>query len=159
MEPELARIAQLYATASRLFPRALDGVADAHLRERPVDGGNPMHWIAGHATGVRARLAARIGAGLPPAWTPVFARGGTNDNEPEWPPIETILAAWSEVSQSLANRFERMTADELRAPAAPSPGLDDTLLGAIGLVAFHDAYHIGQLGHLRARYGYARLVG
>jgi hypothetical protein len=36
---------------------------------------------------------------------------------------------------------------------------DGTLLGAVGLAAVHEAYHLGQLAAARRRYGLGRIVG
>ena len=39
------------------------------------------------------------------------------------------------------------------------PGLDKTLLGAIGLAALHDSYHVGQIAAARRLHGLDRIVG
>lgn len=159
MEPRVLPISQLMAVSSRLFRRALAGADHETLRRRPLPDSNPMHWIAGHATVVRARFAAGLGRPYELPWAVLFRRGGTNDAEAEWPSIETILAAWDEVDAVLQQRLSELTADDLAAASPPGVGFDGTMNGLIQLMAFHDAYHVGQLGYLRRMSGLERLVG
>ena len=53
MTPQVASLAKMMATSDRLFLRALDGADRDALLHRPGGAGNPMLWIAGHATNVR----------------------------------------------------------------------------------------------------------
>src|SRR5580765_6670688 len=146
------------AVSTRLFRRALDGADAAMLRHRPEPGSNPMHWIAGHATVVRARFATGLGRPNELPWSEHFRRGGTNDAEAQWPEIETIVAAWDALDPVLQQRLSELTTEDLAAPSN-GVGFDGTVNGMIQLMAFHDAYHVGQLGYLRRLSGLDRLVG
>jgi len=158
MTPQLAGLAKLFATSDRLFLRALDGAPREALYHRPGGAGNPMLWIAGHATNVRARFLTGLGRPHPLAWGDEFQRGGSSADESRWPDVAEIVAAWQAIATALHQRLDELTADELTA-TTPMPGVDDTLLGAVTLIAFHDVYHVGQLGMLRAHAGLGRLVG
>jgi len=159
MESTLTPIGGIVATSTRLFRRALDGADAQALRWRPFPGANPMLWIAGHATVVRSGMLRVLGRPHPIAWAPLFARGGTNHDEAQWPGIDAIVAEWDAIAPELEQRLAEFTPGELSADAQGAPSLDGTVLGVIQLAAFHDAYHIGQLGYLRRQADLPRLVG
>ena len=159
METTLTPIAGIVATSTRPFRRALAGATTDELRRRPFPGANPMHWIAGHATVVRSGMLRVLGRPYLIAWAPLFARGGTNDNEAQWPGIDAIVAEWDAIAPALEQRLLEITPNELGGDADGAPSFDGTLLGVIQLAAFHDAYHIGQLGYLRRQADLPRLVG
>lgn len=159
MDASIAPVAGIMAVSTRLFRTALDGADPEALRWRPFPGANPMHWIAGHATVVRAQLATGLGRPHPLAWADCFARGGTNDGEDRWPEIGAIVSEWDAISHALKDRLAELTAGELAASTDGRPSFDGTLRGSIQLVAFHDAHHIGQLGLLRRQSDLPRLVG
>jgi hypothetical protein len=158
VEPLLVPIVQMMTVSSRLFRKSLEGVDSETLRRRPEPGANPMHWIAGHATVVRSGFSAALDRNYPLPWAEHFRRGGTNDTEPHWPPIETIVAAWDAIDPILQQRLRELTAEDVNAPTQ-APGFNGTVLGMLELMAFHDVYHVGQLGYLRRLSGLDRLVG
>ena len=157
-DPIVVASASLMAASTRLFRRALDGADEAALRWRPFPGANPMLWIAGHATTVRASLLGVLGRPYPLEWSKLFTRGGTNDDEASWPSLATIIEQWDAIAGRLRDRMPELTAEEIGAPVK-APSFDGTVRGTIQLISFHDAYHIGQLGYLRRQSGLERLVG
>jgi hypothetical protein len=157
-DPIVVASASLMAASTRLFRRALDGADEAALRWRPFPGANPMLWIAGHATTVRASLLGVLGRPYPLEWSMLFSRGGTNDDEAAWPPLATIVEQWDAIAHQLKGRLPELTAEEIAAQVQ-APSFDGTVRGTIQLISFHDAYHIGQLGYLRRQSGLERLVG
>jgi len=158
VEPRVQPISQIMAVSTRLFRKALEGADAAMLRRRLEPSANSMHWIAGHATVVRARFSAGLGRPHELEWNQHFRRGGTNDTEAQWPAIETIVAAWDAIDPILQQRLSELTAEDLAA-TSNGVGFDGTMNGLIQLMAFHDAYHVGQLGYLRRVSGLDRLVG
>ena len=158
MTPHLEGLARVFAASDRLFVRALEGADRAVLLRRPGGAGNPMLWIAGHATRVRAQFVGAIGEPHPLEWGDQFNRGGSSADDSKWPDASEVLAAWQRIAASLQSGLAGLSEDDLLATTA-APSLDGTLLGAVSLIAFHDAYHVGQLGMLRANAGLSRLVG
>jgi hypothetical protein len=157
-DPIVIGSASLMANSTRLFKRALDGADAECLLRRPFAGANPMLWIAGHATAARAALLGRLGRPFPLEWAQYFARGGTNVDEAKWPPVANIVEAWDAIASQIQERLPELSANELNAQV-DGPTFDGTVRGMIQLIAFHDAYHIGQLGYLRRQSGLERLVG
>lgn len=158
MHASLVPTAEIFACSERLFARALEGVEDAQLCERP-GGGNSLLWMAGHVTGARCQLAGFLGAPVEYPWADLFARGNSPYDCPDWPRLEPIVAKWNEVSAALRARFATLTEEELDRPAGDAPSLNGRVSGAITLLAFHDGYHVGQMGYVRRLLGLGRLVG
>ena len=158
MNPQLEGLARVFAASDRLFVRALDGADRAVLLRRPGGAGNPMLWIAGHATFVRSQFVGLLGSPHPLGWGASFKRGGSSADDSQWPEASEIIAAWNTIAESVQGRLAELDEDALAA-TTEAPSLDGTLLGAVSLLAFHDAYHVGQLGMLRAHAGLSRLVG
>lgn len=159
MNPHLEGLARIFAASDRLFVRALEGAdRDALLRRPPGGAGNPMLWIAGHATRVRSQVVRSLGHEHTLAWGDQFNRGGSSADDSQWPEAGVIIEAWNSLAAELQTRLEALGEDDLLG-TTEAPSLDGTLLGAVALLAFHDAYHVGQLGMLRANSGLSRLVG
>ena len=83
----------------------------------------------------------------------VFGNDGNDtltggDGTLPWP---DLVAAWEEVQKRFLAAFESF--DEARAaekgPYSPGGNPDETLGSLLALVAFHQAYHLGQIGLAR----------
>ncbi len=157
MIPELQGYALIFRSTHRLFQRALDGITAEQALERR-DGANPVMWIAGHVVTVRAGFLRKLGAPVDVPWGKHFQRGGEVKDEASWPSLAEVLSKWDQVHAAFMAGLETVTAEQLAAPVQ-AVGLDNTLLGVIGLAAVHDSYHVGQLAEARRRYGLERLVG
>lgn len=159
MNPHLEGLARIFAASDRLFIRALEGADREVLLRRPPGGaGNPMLWIAGHATRVRSQVVRSLGHEHAMPWADQFNRGGSSADDSHWPEVGVIIEAWNSLAAELQTRLDALSEDDLLG-TTEAPSLDGTLLGAVALLAFHDAYHVGQLGMLRANAGLSRLVG
>jgi uncharacterized damage-inducible protein DinB len=157
MISELQGYAMIFEATHTLLPRALAGITDGQALERH-DGANPILWIAAHVVSTRAGFLRAIGGTIEIPWAAQFRRGGEATNEASWPALAAVLAAWEEVHAAFMARLDAVTAAQLAARVA-LPGLEKTLLGALGLAALHDSYHVGQLAMARRRFGLDRLVG
>lgn len=157
MIPELQGYALMYGTTHRLFHKALEGLTPEQALGRR-DGANPILWIAAHTVTVRASFSGGLGAPIDVPWGRLFPRGGEVRDEASWPTLAQVRAKWDEVHGAFMANVETLTAAQLAAKT-PVPGLDDTVLGVLGLAALHDAYHVGQLAAARRLHGLDRLVG
>ena len=158
MIPHLEGLARVFAASDRLFIRALEGADRDALLRRPGGAGNPMLWIAGHATRVRSQFVRSLGYEHMLEWADEFNRGGSSADDSRWPEVAVIIEAWTSIAVEFQTHLAALSEDELLG-TTDSPSLDGTLLGGVSLLAFHDAYHVGQLGMLRANAGLSRLVG
>jgi uncharacterized damage-inducible protein DinB len=155
--PELQGFALIHRSTHRLLHRALEGITPEQAAA-PRPGTNTILWIACHVVSVRAGFLRGLGGPAGPSWTKQFPRGGDPAAVTEWPSLEQLRATWDEVHAAYVERLEALTAAEVAA-ATKIPGLDDTLMGALGLAALHDCYHVGQIAMARRSLGFDRLVG
>jgi hypothetical protein len=157
MIPELKGFALVFGTTHKLLHKVLEGLAPEQATESR-DGANPILWVAAHTVVVRASFSKGFGAPVDVAWGKGFARGAEVKDVTTWPTLDEVRAKWDEVHAAFTAKVEGITAEQAAA-STPIPGLDGTLLGAVGLAALHDAYHIGQLSAARRRCGLDRIVG
>ena len=160
MDPRIAPLAGQMDNATNLFRTALVGVNREHFLQRPGPHSNPMVWVAGHLTQFRCRLAAMLGLPRELPWSTLFSTGSVIGDLSTYPQREEIERLWTDVSGELAARLATLNAAELNAPPPPRiASTDGTMAGAIALFAFHEAYHVGQLGYLRRFLGYQSIMG
>ena len=157
MIAEVQGYALIFNSSHRLLRRAIDGLTQEQALERRGDA-NPILWIAAHVVSVRGSFARALGSDVRVAWARQFPRGGQVQDVTDWPALEDVRAAWDEVHADFMTRVEALTAEQLAAETV-LPGLDKTMLGALGLAALHDVYHLGQLGAARRLHGLDRMVG
>ena len=64
--------------------------------------------------------------------------------------MDQLLAIWKETTAALIARFEALNGEQLSVESPCSfPVPDKTIRGAIGFMAYHEAYHVGQMAYLR----------
>jgi hypothetical protein len=159
MDDAVRPLADQFTVTGNFFIKALDGMDREALLTRPGARSNPPIWIAGHLTLHRARLLNLLGASHGFPWTGLFDTGSRITDLAVYPDASAIAELWRELSDDLNSRLDSMTATELASDAPPriaSP--DGTMRGVISLFAFHEGYHIGQLGFLRKWLGFTPLL-
>ena len=145
-----------FGMCHRTIHRNLEGVSHDESVQRPDAGANSANWVLGHLLTSRNGLLKRFTgqALLDESVTAPYARGSKGEIG-SGVPIGELLATLDRSQPLLVDRLKRFTEEELAAKAQfGSPaGPDASLADAIAAMAFHEAYHVGQLGVLR------RLVG
>jgi uncharacterized damage-inducible protein DinB len=151
--------------------RAVQGVAQANLAgltedqswNLPAGGGNSLHWILGHLTSTYDGMLPVFGKER--VWDDATAAPYKRYTEPltdregrlSWSEIKT---AWETAQARFIEALEEM--DESRAaekaPFSPGDNPDETLGSLLALIAFHQAYHVGQLGLGRRAAGAAPAI-
>lgn len=160
MNNRLEPIAQNFSTGDSLFERAMSGVSNEHMHTRYDERGNSLLWIAGHITTSRYGVARLIGLPDKCPFGELFARNAPIRSHDEYPSAKEIELAFKEMSGKLMDRFEELMPEDLEMEISegyPLPKND--VLHAISFLAFHEAYHIGQMGLVRRLLGYDALVG
>lgn len=114
------------------------------------DFGNSAQFIAGHLVVSRFELGKMIGLKEPTPWGGKFDSGSKPKEPEQLPGRDEILEVWNDISKKLLAKMEELTESDIR-PKAPFafPVSDQSILGGIAFMTFHDSYHIGQLGYLR----------
>jgi len=135
----------------------LDGISHEESLSVPP-GGNSVNWVLGHV--VKARLGCLAMLDIPPVLDPArldrYERGGAPLVDPaEAMELDVLLAAYNDAQAPILEGLTKMTAEQLNAPAPFSPGDNphETVGTLLAGLAFHEAYHLGQLGVQRRMLG------
>jgi hypothetical protein len=150
MIPELAATAHAYAVGDQFLAGLVGDFTEADWRVTDAAGHDPR-WIAGHLAMCRLRVQAMLGLPEPEApWAVWFGRGTRAADLPADLDPQVAVRAFHASQKVLAAHWERVTGDELAKPLGRTlPDGSDTFGGAIRFLAWHEAYHLGQLGLLR----------
>lgn len=157
--PPLEFIAKLFEGNTPFFAQALDGITDEEMRRAPSDHNSSMLWLAGHLVRGRGRTLITLGLSADP-WD-LFGRGTHLDPNAKYPTKQQILQRWAEYSGQLHHALRGLKDGDIKKPAqVPNPpSLDGTVGGQVAFLAFHEAYHMGQLGYIRKWLGHSALAG
>ena len=160
MENGFSNVASMFKTNTDIVNRAIANVAPDDWFRKPGDDSNHLLWVMGHLIVHRGRTLNFLNRDWDASWAPLFARGSERIADTEYPDIEELRAAWSEVSADLISAL-RDASPELLANAAPAgpPSFDGKLSGTVAFFAFHDTYHTGQISYVRKWLGYGQTVG
>ena len=150
MDPRVQPLAAILRLNTRLFLNCLDGLTDDAARVRYAEGVNSTTFIAAHVTDSRFFLLKTLGRTLENPLSASLDTAKRIDDITDWPALDTIRSAWTDVSAAIDARLDAASSDELVAPVdARFPGVDRTQLGALTFLVQHDSYHLGQLALLR----------
>ncbi|HWT64710.1 MAG TPA: DinB family protein [Terracidiphilus sp.] len=159
VSPLIAAAAGEFHYNTGCLQRAVDGLSTEQWLTRP-DKGNHVAFIVGHVLWARRALVTRVGATWDYPGLEVFARGARLDPAASYPTPESLLAGWQQSESVLASALNHLTPDALAAPAPPGPpSPDGKLSGFIGVLAWHETYHLGQIAYLRCWLGQPPLFG
>lgn len=149
----------IFAANDILASQALAGLTAEQLWKCPTDRNNPMLWVAAHLVQTRTELLALLGDPFDTGWGDRFTRGATLGDPDSYPPREEVERTMGEVSARLHARLAELDDTQLAQPASmPAPGAS-TVADQIAGFAFHDSYHVGQMGFIRKALGYQPLAG
>jgi uncharacterized damage-inducible protein DinB len=125
----------------------LDGITPEQSLAQPAPGGNCANWILGHLVDVQNALMGLVGQ--PPVWESEQLRRASY--EPITKPAQAI--DWETMKSRFLGSKERCLAavgslsDAALAEKVPHPfGGECPRAEILNLLAFHQAYHAGQLG-------------
>ena len=159
MNERLAPVVGLLEITTNLYVKALTGVGRDAFVARPSGRTNSLAWIAGHLLQSRARLRLLAGETIDVPWPEIFGPAGPLADPSGYPPVEELLERWRETTAALLRRLALLDERVLAArPDLRVPSHDGTLLGAVAFAAYHEGYHVGQMGYLRKWHGLTPLI-
>ena len=156
MSTAAAHLAHQYRMAYGAGRMNLRGISTDEAVRVPDGGGSSANWITGHIVYVRGAILRFLGldpvAGsdrLEP-----YTRGSTVPSVEDAVPIKELVGMWKASQQALEQALAGAT-DELFAKPLdePDPRLGETIGSALAFFAFHEGYHVGQIGITRRRLG------
>jgi len=132
----------------------VDGVSHEESLIQPQPDGNCLNWVLGHLVCINGRALGLFGQepetlggrldrydrGSPPLTDPAEAID-----------LDELRAAWDTVTERWDAGLAALPDGALDQPApfSPSGNPNETVRSLVSTVAFHQAYHAGQLGVLR----------
>jgi uncharacterized damage-inducible protein DinB len=160
METDLKNTSGMFRFNTDIISKAIADVRPEDWFRKPGDDSNHLMWLLGHVVVHRGLVLKTLGGQWDSSWAPLFARGMQRVDDAEYPSVEEMNAAWSQISEQLKTALREPPEDVLTKPASEgSPSFDKKLSGSVAFLAFHDAYHAGQVSFLRKWLGYGQTVG
>ncbi|HJT67244.1 MAG TPA: DinB family protein [Pyrinomonadaceae bacterium] len=160
MENGLNNVASIFKANTDIINKAIGDVATEDWFRQPGDDSNHLLWLMGHLVVHRGRTLNFLGKDWDVAWRSLFARGAERIDSGEYPSVDELRSAWSQVSADLAAVLRDTPAEALaKAPPEGVPSFDGKLGGTVAFFAFHDTYHTGQVSYLRKWLGYGQTIG
>ena len=160
MDTDFANIEGMFKTNTDIVKKAFDGILPERWFLRPGDDSNHLMWVAGHLVVHRGAVLKSLGAEWETSWSALFTRGAKLATPEQYPEVDEIRSAWDDVSEKLLTSFAGASADMLAKPAPKGPpSFDGKISGLVAFLAFHEAYHVGQVTYLRKWLGYGQSVG
>ena len=158
----LINMAGMFTASTNLVNKGLSEVDPDKWFVQPSPDSNHLMWVVGHLVASRGQALRVLG----PVWdTPketLFGRGAKIVHRDEYPSPDEMTSAWADVSTKLAAAIDSATDEVLAGPYPaefPVLSFESNVRGALSLCAYHEAYHVGQIAHLRKWLGYGQLVG
>jgi hypothetical protein len=150
MLPELTATASAYTTGLRFLDNLVKDFSAADWAVRDACGHDPR-WLVGHVATYRNRVVAHMG--LPSAaapWEAAFARGTTPADVPADLDLGAVIASFHAAHAQILAHWDELTPEVLAKPLGRKlpDGSEDTG-GLLRFLAWHEAYHLGQLALLR----------
>lgn len=147
----------LFRFNSHMLSIALADLAQEDAIYRLKGGeGSSIAYITGHITSSRYGLLKTLGAETDNPYAELFGAGVGSKDGSEYPPITELKAGWDAAAEKLHSALEAITDEQALAhdPDGNFPIPDQTLRGRLTFTAWHESYHIGQVGILRTERGY-----
>ena len=151
--------ATLFRFNSGMLSHGLADLSPEHAVKRLKTGaGSSIAYLVGHITSSRYGLIKSLGAATGNPCQELYGAGVGSKDGAAYPPIAELRAGWDQAAEKLHSALDAVT-DEA-AVAADEGGFpipDQTLRGRLTFIAWHETYHIGQIGVLRTEMGYPSL--
>lgn len=150
MIPQLLPLAQQFAVCDQFLDGIVGDFTDSDWQVHDPAGHDPR-WLVGHLAVTRRRLLALVGleqAAEP--WEAHYGRGTSPAAVPADQDPRALVQALHAAHRTLAGHWDALTPEFLAKPLGRTlPDGSETVGGALGFLAWHESYHLGQLGLLR----------
>lgn len=159
MNPRVEPIVQFVTGNAALYAAAVRDVDADTAVTRPGDRASSLAYVVCHLLDARAWMVGMLGGDGTHEFSERFKQAkGIDELDP--PPLSDVAAAFEAVTARLVDRLESLTDEDLDAPMdSEFPFAPKTIIGGITFLAWHESYHIGQLGLLRSYLGLSSLTG
>ena len=160
METDFKNISGMFRTNTDIVNKAIADVNPEDWFRKPGEDSNHLMWLVGHVVVHRGLVLKTLGSQWDSSWASLFTRGSERVDDAEYPTVDEMRNAWSQISEQLKAALREPPEDVLTRDAAEGvPSFDKKVSGTVAFLAFHDAYHTGQLSFLRKWLGYGQTIG
>ena len=126
---------------------------DAVSRTRDTEGAS-MSWIVGHLLHYRHQMMRMLGEDIENPYAEQFGEVGASDGS-DYPAVAELRRAWIETAGQVSEVVSSATDEQLKSPLpSGSPHGERTVLDILVFYMWHESYHMGQFGTIRAQLGY-----
>ena len=156
-----ATLKSQHALTGYVIERNIEGVDHRESLAQPSPAGNCANWVLGHIVSARNGALGLVGE-TPIAPPETFAAYG---NDPvtdasralKW---DELVTMFRKSQEPLERGLSKISAGTMAQPApfSPTGNPDETVGSLLAAIAFHEAYHAGQLGLLRRLNGHAGVM-
>ncbi len=157
---ELVRpITDLYRFNSEMVGLGLADLNPEDAVKRWKKGeGSSIAYLAGHMASSRYGLLKAMGAATKNPYADLFGGGVGSQDGDKYPPLAELQKGWSDTAAKLHAAFESLTDEHVLAETdGQYPLPEKNLRGRLAFLAWHESYHVGQIGILRTELGYPSL--
>ena len=129
-------------------------VSDELARKRARSGEGPsIAWIVGHLVHYRSAMLGLLGRESASPFEDRFATAAATDGG-DYPSMAALRDAWHGLSAKVLEALESASDEDLRQRVTgDSPHAEKTVHEALAFHAWHEPYHLGQIGMLRSQLG------
>jgi uncharacterized damage-inducible protein DinB len=142
----------------RVIRRNVGDITHAESLRSFQPAGNGLNWVLGHLVAIRSMLLVPLGG--EPVWSddecaPYDRHAAPLADPVQAKPLAELWRAFDLTQARLLEAAGRLTAAELSEPLPPDapPSPAKTRGELLAVLAFHDAYHVGQTGLIRRLLG------
>lgn len=156
---EIQSAADAFALGDRFLERQVGDFTETDWNVRDAAGHDPR-WIVGHLAAMRRRVLALMGIPRPAEpWEQFFGRGTSPAGLPPDLDPKALVADVHASQAAMVPAWKHLTVGALAEGLGRTlPDGSDTVGGALRFLAWHEAYHLGQLGILRRLAGRSGLA-
>lgn len=159
MSQQILPIRETFRFNSELVSLALGDLEPEDAVRRLKDGaGSSIAYLVGHVSSSRYGVLKTLGRESDNPYKELYGAGVGASDGSAYPPLQEIAAGWQRTADKLDAALAALTDEDALRPSSESfPTADRTLRGQLAFIAWHESYHVGQLGLLRTEMGYASL--
>ncbi|MEZ5041814.1 MAG: DinB family protein [Saprospiraceae bacterium] len=133
-------LADQFQLQNSIFQNALDKIDDKIALQRPSPQNNHLNWLLGHLLTCRYMLANSIGLKINDPNGQLYFSTIT---EGPYAKLEDIVKHWLDISPALIEYIGDLSQEALTVDI----GNGATKKDIIQFFAYHEAYHLGQIGY------------
>jgi uncharacterized damage-inducible protein DinB len=151
-------LGDIYALNSKLIRLGLEDLSQEDASRRTRGGqGSSISYLVGHLLASRIAALRMLGKAEGNPYSQQFGGGTAASDGADYPSVADLAHQWDEVATRFATALEGLSHEDVLAAHEGFPVPDQTVRGALMFRAWHESYHVGQIGMIRTELGYPAL--